>query len=1230
MKHFKFFLSFLVALTTGASSVWAAVGDTFTATTPEGVPVTYKVLTEDGTTGTVQVNRGQNSNAIPSDAVSVIIPVTVTNDGVTYTVTEIGDEAFYGNAVLGSIAFAENSQVKKIGNNSFSYCTNLQSIVLPDCVESIGQNVIAYSSVTSINIPASVQTIDAYTFMYASSLQTVVFPENSQLKTIGELAFSNCTNLLSLSFPEGLQTIGQGAFGWCTSMEEVTIPSTVTSIGGKAFLYQNSNYEFKCFLKKVTCLATTPPSLPTTDGYTAFKGKYSDDVELIIPQESISAYRSSWESGFKPCISFTVDGLKYKTTDWYWVQLGDGEQAAVDTEATEVTIPVSVIYNDAEFYINLGKNAFMGCTALTQLIMEAQYAPDFIYCDNGGDDVFDTAMKTNCTLVLPLDNEGYDSWEQYFKEVYVPGDTPIKLDKKFTATNDQGVDVTYRITSLEPYEVETYGYWMDDHAVTAIPSDYQGPLTIPETVTFEGVTFTVTTIGEGSFYADNLDLGLTEVTLPSTITAIGNYAFAYCSSITKMNVSAFAPPQLGNNSLSLAEDAVLYVPEESVVSYQNSDWAEYFGGGILMSTPFVAEVGKKFSVPSNEGVRVTYQITSLDAENHTGTVQLYGWYGGPYIENGYDKHKYINAINNVEIDYQLTIPSTLTVGSGDNEFTYTVTAVGDYAFLFMQKASCILPYDGDWSFSDCVRIYLPSTITRIGKNAFSAMGGYGTDVLYAVLPEGVEEIDDFAFEGAFFLKFLLLPKSLKRIGRSAFEDCEQLEEVAVFNPIPIEPEVWLQYEVDPLRRFAFNKRPQNNPTLYVPYGSKKKYLNSGSWGFDKLSDGTYNGVFFKYIEMMDNKEDDVATIEPDDEYSTDFAEEMVDGGEVLDLEDAVAGGVYYNLKEDYENGFDDVEGCIVINNSSDMSGVSGNFDRAFLVENEYSGLVVEVKGKGIVMIDCKTLGSGKLTVRIGDGSPTAYSQDEKGAISINFDVTNPTPIYIYATGIGEQSANATRMNAPRRSISAGDNCVKIYSLSVVPTIVFSISNVGMGTFACNSALDFTDLEDVAKVYYATYDRETSTLTFHQIYKVPAHTGVLLVSTDGGAVSNQEVPGLFEGEADEVWDNVFVQGTGEAVSYSEDEHIYNYILYNGDAGLGFYKANKNPIATNRAYIHIPFFVPVAPTANYFTINLETDGITTATNGQLKVADGKIYNIAGQRLSTLQRGINIVNGKKVFVK
>ena len=89
------------------------------------------------------------------------------------------------------------------------------------------------SNLTSITIPDGVTTIGDESFYSCSSLAAITIPDT--VFSIGESAFRYCNSLTAINLPEGITSIGDSAFHNCGSLSEVLIPSTVTQIGERAF-----------------------------------------------------------------------------------------------------------------------------------------------------------------------------------------------------------------------------------------------------------------------------------------------------------------------------------------------------------------------------------------------------------------------------------------------------------------------------------------------------------------------------------------------------------------------------------------------------------------------------------------------------------------------------------------------------------------------------------------------------------------------------------------------------------------------------------------------------------------------------------------------------------------------------------------------------------------------------------------------------------------------------------
>lgn len=135
--------------------------------------------------------------------------------------------------------------------------------------------------------------------------------------------------------------------------------------------------------------------------------------------------------------------------------------------------------------------------------------------------------------------------------------------------------------------------------------------------------------------------------------------------------------------------------------------------------------------------------------------------------------------------------------------------------------------------------------------------------------------------------------------------------------------------------------------------------------------------------------------------------------------------------------------------------------------------------------------------------------------------------------------------------------------------------------------------------------------------IPANTGVILAGAEGSY-------NFVITDADPVTvDTNVLEGTAVAITKPAEA----YYLSDGSEGIGFYKAGSaSTLAGFRAYLPAGLGVK-----GFLGFEFDdADGIKTIDNGKLTIDNAEIYNLAGQRVNKLQRGVNIVNGKKVIVK
>ena len=141
---------------------------------------------------TSNVNKTAQVKGVEDNCTEVEIPEKISVNGEVYTITGIGDRAFYIERYLTNVTLPKT--IETIDRLAFANCDRLTAISLPDKVRHIGSESFEYcESLTSIHLPESVEEIEYSAFFYCRNLSYINLPAG--LKYLDFSAFSDCINL---------------------------------------------------------------------------------------------------------------------------------------------------------------------------------------------------------------------------------------------------------------------------------------------------------------------------------------------------------------------------------------------------------------------------------------------------------------------------------------------------------------------------------------------------------------------------------------------------------------------------------------------------------------------------------------------------------------------------------------------------------------------------------------------------------------------------------------------------------------------------------------------------------------------------------------------------------------------------------------------------------------------------------------------------------------------------
>lgn len=666
-------------------------------------------------------------------------PKNCTKFSVPSSVEVIGDYAFYGHKDGGVSEISFNEGLREIGVRAFYENYALKTLRFPSSLRKIGEG--AFNCVTSSGAIQSVHFNDGLEVIGDSAFVGAYFKDAfslpSSVKEIGSYAFANCTAITKFTFPSSLEVLGDNAFAGATGILEIDLEA------GNTNFVINDNILYTSDMKKaVMCPSGRRDAVTIPEGVEEIGNYAFYMVDGCQEYNFPSTLKTIGKQAFAHCY-----GLR------------------------EFTIPDTVT--------SIGENCFDLCenlktvtigSGLTEIPSQA-----FIECYSLSNIDIPSTIKTigkqaflGCTEIKSLD----------LKE----GLKKIGNGAFYFSTTEYNENDLPGLTSLNiPNSVEYLGdnAFANQSALTTV--SIGSGLTYFGTGAFDGAPVTSLTISNDNqhFTADNkivyskdkqeLYFALTslsgEVTLPSGLKVINEYAFEGCKSITAMNF-----PE------SLEE-----IKEGAFVSTKITNLE--FKSGLKKIGDGAFSMGFVKSITFSEGIESigmsafsTTDITELTLPNSLKTLGEGAFskcigLTSLKLGNGLEEignHAFYNC---KKITGEVKFPASLkTLGAGlfvnnvsitNFDFTGNPNFVSENGAVMDSNKTTVYAYAPAYSGTS---LTLPSTVQVINDYAFTD----AKKLTSLTLPNGLTTIKSYAFSNMIKVSNLVIPSTVTYVGEGAF------------------------------------------------------------------------------------------------------------------------------------------------------------------------------------------------------------------------------------------------------------------------------------------------------------------------------------------------------------------------------------------------------------------------------------------------------------------------------
>ena len=613
---------------------------------------------------------------------------------------------------------------------------------------------------------------------------------------IGKYAFNNATGITSITIPETVHTIHEHAFDGCTGLASITIPDNVSLI--KDYAFNN-------------CSSLTSVSLPnniTTIPKYAFYGCSS--LRSVTIPSNVTGIGQYAFYGCKALASINIPNVVKNI----------GERAFYScTSLVSLSIPNSVT-SIGSYAFNLVPNVvYSGSASGSPWAARSinGYVNGMLVYNNSSKISVLACSSSATSVSIPSTVTNIGSYA-FVNCTNVPSITIPNTVASIGTNAFSGVrNIVYAGSATgSPWGAMNVGGYVDGSYVyenssktklVACATSATGSISIPNTVT---------SIGNSAF--SNCDK-ITSLIIPNTVTSVGNYAFTDCAHLKKVSI--------GDGVATIPDYAFVGCIELSDVSVGNGvTYVGLYAFKYCMLDKFViyAETPPAVNDPAFYTPASNYNWRTLyvPAQSVAAYKQKLVWY--KYFGN-IDSIKVNNSIASgtcgTNLTWELTSDSVLTITGTGAMTNYSSSSNVPWYSYRQQIKEIVLPNGitniGNYAFSGCNKISsvtIPNSVTSIGSSAFSTCSGIktinisnlaawcaisfgnssanplyyakklylnGTLIKDLVFPNNVTSIKSYAFYNCSSITSIAIHNAVTSIGKDAFYGCSSMTKVQISN-----------------------------------------------------------------------------------------------------------------------------------------------------------------------------------------------------------------------------------------------------------------------------------------------------------------------------------------------------------------------------------------------------------------------------------------------------------------